>query len=446
MPFMNFDANDKTPTMIDRLLRAPGFIFGIAVVLGILGAALLVAVWSFFGDPVRAFLGSQLGFSILMMVLALGIIISLCALCILFERKISAFIQDRKGPNRVGFWGLLQPMADGIKMFIKEEIIPASVDRPLFLLAPAFTFGISLLGFAVLPWAGEIQWPWAAAGETVTTQVARLDIGLLYILAIGSMAVYGVVLAGYSSNNKYAFYGGMRATAQMLSYEVPMGLALVIVLLTAGSLRPEVIVDQQAASGMWNVFYHPLAFFLLLVSAFAETNRAPFDLVECEQELVGGYHTEYSSMKLGMLLLGEYAHMIVASAIMVALFFGGWHLWFLPGVEDHTWLAALIKFAVYWTKICGFVAFFMVVRWTLPRFRFDQLMHMAWLALVPMGLALVIATGVLVVFGLERNIVACLIVNALTLIGALILAGRSTRPVTGRQDNLRRLDEQLRSV
>ncbi|HUU95895.1 MAG TPA: NADH-quinone oxidoreductase subunit NuoH [Phycisphaerae bacterium] len=433
---MNYDPADKTATPLDRALRSPGILLTAFAVIGVLAVALLVVFWILFADTIKPVLASQFGFSVVLMVVLVGLILLSTAVCILAERKIASFIQDRKGPNRAGFWGVLQPVADGLKFFLKEDIIPAQVDRPLYLLAPCVAFGLALLGFAIIPWAGEIHWPWMPAGETVTTQVASLDIGILYILAVGSLAVYGVVLAGYASNNKYSFYGGVRATAQMLSYEVPLGLGLLVVLLVVGSLRPEVIVNQQAESGVWNVFLHPIACLLVIISAFAENNRAPFDLPEAEQELVGGYHTEYSSMKFAMFFLAEYAHMVTNSALIVAVFFGGWHLWFLPNVDNTAWWAALLKFGVFWGKVACFIGLYMWVRWTLPRFRFDQLMRLTWKSLVPIGMALVIVAGVLVACGWQRNFFVSIAVNIVLLAVGLWLASRSKQPITGRQISL----------
>ncbi len=441
---MNYDPADKTATPLDRALRSPGILLTALVVIGALTIALLVVLWLLFADTFKPVLASQFGFSVVLMVVLVGLILLSTAVCILAERKIAGFIQDRKGPNRAGFWGVLQPVADGLKFFLKEDIIPAQVDRPLYLLAPCIAFGLALLGFAIIPWAGEVHWPWMPAGETVTTQVASLDIGILYILAVGSLGVYGVVLAGFASNNKYSFYGGVRATAQMLSYEVPLGLGLLVVLLVVGSLRPEVIVNQQAESGVWNVFLHPIACLLVIISAFAENNRAPFDLPECEQELVGGYHTEYSSMKFAMFFLAEYAHMVTNSALIVAVFFGGWDLVPFWGVasnsgllaESTAWWAALIKFGVFWGKVALFIGLYMWVRWTLPRFRFDQLMRLTWKSLVPIGMALVIVTGVLVALGWQRNFFASIGVNVVLLAVGLWLASRSRQPITGRQISL----------
>ncbi len=428
---------DALAERIDRTLRDWRVIAGLGAALVILPIPLLVLAWPL----IKPLLSSPFAFKLIMMAISLFIIIHVCAACILAERKLSAFIQDRKGPNRVGFWGLLQPVADGVKFIFKEDVTPANVDRPIFLLAPCLAFVIALLGFAVIPWAGEITWPWKdEAGNpiTVSTQVASLDVGFLYMLAVGAMSVYGVVLAGWASNSKYAFYGGMRATAQMLSYEIPLGLGLMAILLVAGTLRLEEIVMQQATSGVWFVLLQPLAFLLVLVSAFAETNRAPFDLAECEQELVAGYHTEYSAMKFALFYLGEYSHMTIGSALIVALFFGGWAP--LPFTSwlanDTSWVAALIKFGVFWGKISLFLAFYMIIRWTLPRFRFDQLMRMAWQGMIPIGIGVVLGTGLLAAFGLHRSVLASLGMNVLVLAVALFVSGTTRKPVTGRQPGL----------
>ncbi len=420
---------------MEDTLRNPVVLGGAGVVLG---AAAAVVLWLAF--PLYSWLLSDpFWFPLIVMAGMFGVIMSSTAVCILAERKIAGFTQDRKGPNRVGFWGLLQPMADGVKFFLKEDIIPARADKPLYLLAPCLSMAVALLGFAIIPWAGDIHWPWMEAGATVRTQVASLDIGILYALAIGSLGVYGIVLAGYASNNKYSFFGGIRAAAQMISYELPMGLAFVCLLLATGSLRPEVLVEQQATSGVWNVLMHPVAFMLVLVCSFAETNRTPFDLAEAEQELVGGFHTEYSSMKFAMFFLGEYAHMFIGSALMVALFFGGWHFWGLPGVENTAWWAALIKLGVYFAKVALFIVFFMVIRWTIPRFRFDQLMRLCWVSLVPVGIVLLAGTAVLATFVDLRagwNWLAVLALNLVVLIATLIWVGRAPRRVSGRQEDL----------
>jgi NADH-quinone oxidoreductase subunit H len=328
----------------------------------------------------------------------LGVILTVVAYSIYFERKISAWIQDRVGPNRVGPRGLLQPLADGVKFLLKEDIIPSGADKPIFLLAPCIVFVPAMIAFAVIPWAGKVE----VGGATVLAQVASVDVGLLYILAVAGIGVYGAVLGGWASNNKYSFIGGLRSTAMMLSYEIPLGLSLLVVLLVAGELRLERIVDYQIENG-WLILSQPIAFMVMLVCVFAENNRLPFDLAESEQELIGGFHTEYSAMKFALFFLGEYAHMITGSALMTALFLGGWHLPFglsLPG--DHSIGAALWRFVIYWIKVSGFLFIFMWVRWTLPRFRFDQLMSLTWRTLVPLTMGLVLVTGAMLYFGLGR--------------------------------------------
>lgn len=392
-----------------------------------------------------AWLETQLGFSVVLMVVVIGVMMTSVAYCIYFERKVAAYVQDRHGPNRVGPMGLLQPMADGIKMFLKEDFIPAKVDRGLFLLAPVVIFVVAMIGFAVIPWGGQIAF---ASGQRVNVQVASLDIGVLYILAVAGLGVYGIVLGGWASNNKYAFYGGMRAAAQLLSYEVPMAMAILVVVLTSGELRLERIVDAQilgAHGGCWNVLLHPVGFFLLLIASFAEANRTPFDLAEAEQELVGGYHTEYSSMKFGLFFLAEYAHMLTASALMVTLYFGGWELFpfswklgwgWLDWLNTGTaWPAAVLRFGIVFAKIAALIFVYMWVRWTIPRFRFDQLMRLAWKGLVPLGLGLVVLTGILVYC--DRAVSWSAPIGNLVILALLWLRlGYSRRPMTGRQAHM----------
>jgi len=384
------------------------------------------------------FLTTQFGFSVLLALIVVGIMLGAVAYCIYFERKISAWIQDRYGPNRVGPWGLLQPIADGLKFVLKEDIIPGHVDKPLFVLAPAIIFLVAFIGFAAIPWGGRIQ----LGDGVLNVQVANPDIGLLYILGVASMGVYGVVLGGWASNNKYSFYGGIRATAQMLSYEIPMGVSILVVVLTMGTLRLEDIALQQTeywgVFPKWNVFLHPLAFVLLLTTAMAEANRAPFDLAEAEQELVGGYHTEYSALKFGMFFLAEYAHMITSSAFMAVLFFGGWHLPWIPWAQPEAtaWYAAAFKMLVLATKVAIFIFLMMWIRWTLPRFRFDQLMRLAWKGLIPLSLGLLVLATMLLYFGRERSPWWALAGNAVILAAVLVIAGSSRTPITGRQANL----------
>lgn len=432
--------------------RKKHIILGALAVLLIAPPIGLTLAWMVFSEYIKPILSSQFAFSMIIMGLSLFLIIHLCAACILAERKLSAYIQDRQGPNRVGWGGVLQPIADGLKFMLKEDIVPANVEKPVFILAPCLAFIVALVGFAVIPWAGTIEWPWTNPDGTpavVHTQVAQVDIGVLYMLAVGAMSVYGVVLAGWASNNKYAHFGGMRAAAQMLSYEVPLGLGILILLISSGTLRLEEIVDQQAKSGVWNALAHPIAFILVLITAFAETNRAPFDLAECEQELVAGFHTEYSSMKFALFFLGEYAHMITNSALMTVLFLGGWAI--LPGVtflaDNNSWWAALIKFNIVWGKILGFVAFYMIIRWTLPRFRFDQLMRLSWKGLVPLGMIMVLVTILMTAAGFRLqpekgfagNLVYLVVmfgVNAAVIGFTLWFNARTQSPITGRQGNL----------
>ncbi len=385
------------------------------------------------------FLTSQFGVSLIVAMVVIGVINGAVAYCIYFERKIAGWIQDRYGPNRVGPYGLLQPIADAGKFFFKEDVIPRHADRVLFVLAPAIIFVVAFIGFAAIPWGGQIQ----LGDRVLNVQVASPDIGLLYILGVGSMGVYGVVLGGWASNNKYSFYGAIRATAQMLSYEIPMGLCILVVVLTVGTLRLEEITLQQTGYWLgiipqWNVFLHPLAFVVLFITALAEANRTPFDMAEAEQELVGGYHTEYSALKFGMFFLAEYAHMITASAFMAVLFFGGWHFpWFSWTQPEHTaWYAVLAKMAVLSGKIVFFLFVMMWIRWTMPRFRFDQLLHLAWQRLIPITLGLFVLTVFLVYFGLHRSPIWALSGNAVILVVMLMVAGRATTRVTGRQANL----------
>ncbi|MFH1419363.1 MAG: NADH-quinone oxidoreductase subunit NuoH, partial [Planctomycetota bacterium] len=390
----------------------------------------------------HSLLADQFAFSVLLMIVLLGAIMGAVAYSILLERKISAWIQDRHGPNRAGPRGLLQPIADGLKFFLKEDIIPRNVDRILFLFAPWLIFAVALLGYAVIPWGGTFRWPWMDAdAEPLRAQVASIDIGLLYILAFGSMGVYGVVLGGWASNNKYSFFGGMRSAAQMLSYEVPMGLAILVVVMTTGNLRLEGIVLAQNGSlgsipgANWTILYHPLAAFLVFVAMLAESNRMPFDLGESEQELVGGYHTEYSALKLALFFLAEYAHMITAGAFLVALFFGGY---LVPGWrwlnEDTSWLAMIARMVVFAAKVFLVIAFVMIVRWTLPRFRYDQVMRLAWKSLVPMGLAIVAAQAIIMFAGWSQWV--SLFASVLIVVLAAVIGAAGGTPVTGRQQSL----------
>lgn len=333
------------------------------------------------------------------------IVMVVVAYTTLAERRVSAWIQDRSGPNRVGPFGLLQPIADGIKNFLKEETLPATANRLFFVLAPMLTIAPALVTFAVIPVAAPLPTPWGV----VDMIIADVPIGILYVLAISSLGVYGLVLGGWASNNKYAFLGGLRASAQMVSYEVALGLSLVPVLMLTGNVTLTEMVWQQQQLDIWYAFPLSLAFIFFMVSAFAETNRLPFDMPESESELVTGYHTEYSSMKFSMYMIAEFGHMVTASALMATLFFGGWDL---PGTWDDAfwyqgqlirgfaedgsvllaapaaWKTAL-TFLGFGLKTSFFLLVYIWVRWTLPRFRYDQVMALGWKVMLPTALAYV---------------------------------------------------------
>jgi len=317
------------------------------------------------------------------------------AYLIYVERKVAAYAQDRLGPNRAGKelgipLGLLQPLADGAKMVLKEDVIPAYVSRPLFLLAPIIAIVCAMIGFAIVPF-GPV-----GPGQIMNFQIAPdVSIGILYVFAIGSLAVYGVILAGWASNNKYAFLGALRSSAQLISYEIPLGLSILGMVLISRSLELSQIVNWQDRH-VWGVFVQPLGFLLFLVSAFAETNRLPFDLPESEQELVGGFHTEYSAMKFGMFFLGEYLNVITMSYLTVILFFGGWDLPFVLDQSQTGLWSAVLKVLVLLAKVAIMILVIMWVRWTVPRFRYDQLMDLAWKSMIPLALVNLVATAAIV--------------------------------------------------
>jgi len=308
----------------------------------------------------------------------------------LAERKIAAFLQDRVGPNRAGPGGILQPLADGVKMFLKEEIIPTQSNKFLFIAGPSLAILTACIGSAVIPWGQDIQ----LFGKTIALQATDINVGILYIFGVVSLGVYGIMIGGWASNNKFSLMGAIRAASQNISYEIPMGLSIIALLLVTNSLSLKDIAEQQHGF-QWNVFYQPLGFLIFLVCAFAETNRTPFDLPECETELVGGYHTEYSSMKLGFFLFAEYINMFVSSAVMATLYFGGYNY---PGMDYMNSLLGptfgpLLGMAVLFLKIFAFIFFFMWVRWTIPRFRYDQLMNLGWKVLIPLAIANIVLTG-----------------------------------------------------
>jgi NADH-quinone oxidoreductase subunit H len=328
-----------------------------------------------------------------------GLVQTSAAVSVYLERKISAVVQDRIGPNRVGPWGMLQPIADVVKLFWKEDLVPTAVDGFFHRLAPFLSLGIALAVWAVVPFAGDV----VIGGKTYHFGIAPdANIGVLFILAMTSVAVYGITLAGWSSNNKYSLLGGLRSSAQMISYELSMGMSVVAVVLISGTLSLNGIVEDQGAWGgwRWNVFLQPLGFIIFLVSAFAETNRAPFDLPEAEPELVGGFNTEYSGMKFGMFFLAEYANMAMSAAFITLLYFGGWQLPFAPesiGLEQGSILLALVQMGVFIAKVMFWIVFFIWVRWSIPRFRYDQLMTLGWKVLLPLSLLNVLLTALGVV-------------------------------------------------
>src|SRR4051812_36088554 len=330
--------------------------------------------------------------------IVVGITQGAVAYLILVERKVAAFAQDRLGPNRVGPFGLLQPLADGAKMILKEDVIPGYVSKPLYILAPAIAIIAAIIAFAVVPFGPVGPSGPHLFGGPIQFQIAPgVDVGILYIFAIGSLGVYGVILAGWASNNKYSFLGGLRSSAQLISYEIPLGMSILGMVLLAGSLDLNAIINWQDRH-VWGVLVQPVGFLLFLVSAFAETNRLPFDLPESEQELVGGFHTEYSAMKFGMFFLGEYLHVITVSFLTVILFFGGWDLPFVLDQHQSGWPIALAKLAVISAKVAAVIVLIMWVRWTLPRFRYDTLMDVAWKRMIPLAIINLFATAFVVYF------------------------------------------------
>jgi len=324
-------------------------------------------------------------------VLAVNLIV--VAYLVYVERKVSAFIQNRIGPNRVGPYGLLQSFADVLKLHMKEEIVPAQANRFVHTLAPIISITVALVTFAVIPFGNTIQ----VMGYNVKLMIADVNIGVLYILALTSLGVYGVTLSGWSSNNKYSLLGGLRSSAQLISYELSMGMSIIGVIMIAGSLRLDAIVEMQAG-WRWNVILSPIGFITFVVASFAETNRLPFDLPEAEPELVGGYHTEYSGLKFGTFFLAEYANMITSSALIVTLFLGGWQVPF--SFEASPLATSLIHIAAFIMKVAAMLLFYIWIRWTIPRFRYDQLMNLGWKVMLPLSILGVIQVAILILVGI----------------------------------------------
>lgn len=344
---------------------------------------------------------------LLKIAILIGGLMTAAAYLVLLERWIAAWVQDRVGPNRVGIpltkvrlFGLGQPVADGVKFLFKAQFTPSHVDKKLFVVAPVVIFVAATVVFAVIPFGSVVPpdiFPasWGIRAPIQLVAAPGIDVGMVYVFAVGSIAVYGVVLGGWASNNKYSFLGALRSSAQLISYELPLGLGILGAVLGSGSLRLDTIISQQAQSGAWNVFTQPLGFVVFCVAAFAEAARLPFDLPEAEQELVGGYHTEYSGIKLMLYLVAEFLHMVTAAFLIVILFLGGWHFWGLTGSSDLiTWPVAVLRVIVLLAKVMGAILFFMLARWSWPRFRYDQLMDVGWKVMIPWGLANLVVVAV----------------------------------------------------
>ncbi len=329
--------------------------------------------------------------------------LGVCSYLIYIERKLAAFMQDRIGPNRVGPLGLLQPIADGAKFLLKEDISPDHVDKVMYVIAPTISVLTTLLAFAVVPF-GPMDVHLELFGYTVPLRfivAPQVDIGIVFIFAVTSLAVYGIILGGWASNNKYSTLGALRASAQVVSYEIPLGMSVLGIALVTGSLNLEDVMHKQADGGLfgWNIWFQPMACLIFFTAALAESNRIPFDLPECEQELVGGYHTEYSALKFALFFLGEYTHVVTISFLTTILFLGGWQFPLIAEPDSAYPLVWLVKMGVLMSKVLGVVLVIMVIRWTIPRFRFDQLMGLAWKVLIPLSLANVVAVMTIKQFG-----------------------------------------------
>jgi NADH-quinone oxidoreductase subunit H len=315
-----------------------------------------------------------------------------------FERKVAAFIQDRVGPDRAGPFGILQPLADGVKFFMKEEIIPNVSNKTLFILGPCIAMMTALMAGVVIPWGGSLE----INGTQYSLQITDINIGILYIFAVVSIGVYGIMIGGWASNNKFSLLGAIRASAQMISYELAMGLSIIALIMLTGTLSMKEIAAMQGGGvgsdwNMWNIVYQPVGFMIFIICAFAECNRMPFDLPETETELVGGYHTEYSSMKLGFYLFAEYINMFTSSAVMATLYFGGYNFPFMNDLGLSQNAITIIGTIGLFMKIFFFIFFFMWIRWTLPRFRYDQLMNLGWKGLIPLAIVNLAITGLVMI-------------------------------------------------
>ena len=381
-----------------------------------------------FPEPARPYV-----LPVLAMLIVLNVNLGLCSYLILLERKLSAWMQDRHGPNRVGPWGLLQPLADMGKLLLKEDVIPGQVNKVLFVLAPGISVLTTFLAFAIVPFGpvpknltpGDGQFPFIIA--------SGIDIGIVFIFAIGSLAVYGIILGGWASNNKYSALGCLRASAQVVSYEIPLGMSVVGLAMLNHSMSIERILTNQAERGLlgWNIWYQPLACVIFFIAAMAEAQRLPFDLAECEQELIGGWHTEYSAMKWGLFFLAEYTHVITISFLTSILFFGGWHFPIIAEPESAYTGATIVKVLVLLTKVMGFIVLIQMLRWTIPRFRFDQLMTLAWKGLIPLATVNVLIVMIVMQFDLNKLWLFPLSVGVFVVAG--LMATQSSRPFARRE-------------
>lgn len=329
--------------------------------------------------------------TLIKIIIVLIVLLTTVAYVVLLERRVSAAIQNRIGPNRVGWNGLLQPIADVLKLIFKEDIVPQKANRFIHNLAPIISLSIALVIFAVIPFGNKIE----LFGYEIKLQIASVNIGILYILSLSSLGVYGIALAGWSSNNKYSLLGGLRSSAQMISYELSMGISIIGVVMIAGSLELDKIVASQSG-WMWNIVLQPIGFIIFVVSAFAETNRLPFDLPEAEPELVAGFHTEYSGLKFGLYYLAEYMNMVTVCALITTLYLGGWQIPYIDTIGLSDFALAIIQVGAFLLKTVCLILFFIVIRWTIPRFRYDQLMRLGWKVMLPISLANVIVTGFII--------------------------------------------------
>ena len=368
----------------------------------------------------------------LVIFIVLNVTLGACSYLILLERKLSAWMQDRLGPNRVGPMGLLQPVADMLKLLLKEDVIPGHVNKFLFVLAPGISVFTTFLAFAVVPFGPVPKGLTAGDGQFPFIIAPGIDLGVVFIFAIGSLAVYGIILGGWASNNKYSALGCLRASAQVVSYEIPLGMSVVGLALLCGTMSIEKILLFQAERGIygWNIWYQPLACVIFFIAAMAEAQRLPFDLAECEQELIGGWHTEYSAMKWGLFFLAEYTHVITISFLTSILFFGGWHLPFIAETTSNYSGVWMVKVGVLLAKVSVFIVVIQMLRWTIPRFRFDQLMSLAWLCPIP--LAMVNIVMVMVVKQFELNEWWLLPGSAAIFLAAGLMGTQSTKPFARR--------------